>query len=210
MGLTDYSVDLTLDFLLKVDPAGTMYFGFTTPAAVVFTATNATNTFNATAHGFSNNDPVTVNIIPGSGDSLPTGLTAMTRYYVVNANANDFQLSLTEGGSAIAISDDGSGTLNCYALLLEDMSNLATLEQSGSGYARQVMTFDAAASRASANSNAPSVAASGGDFGDCVEWFVNDALTVGNVHFHGLFTTMRRITDGETFTHAVGDYDFSG
>jgi hypothetical protein len=42
--------------------------------------------------------------------SLPTGLTAGTVYYVVNASGNTFNLSATAGGSAINTSGSQSGT----------------------------------------------------------------------------------------------------
>lgn len=42
--------------------------------------------------------------------TLPTGLTAGTTYYVINATTNTFQLSATKGGSAINTSGSQSGT----------------------------------------------------------------------------------------------------
>tara|TARA_Y100000031_G_scaffold92591_1_gene101694 strand:+ start:346 stop:1911 length:1566 start_codon:yes stop_codon:yes gene_type:complete len=59
-----------------------------------------------TGHGFSNADRVTVS----SSTTLPAGLGAGVPYYVVNAAANDFELSLTSGGAAVDITDDGTGT----------------------------------------------------------------------------------------------------
>lgn len=76
----------------------------------VFTATNATNIFNDAAHGLSNGDCVTV----ATGTTLPTGLSASTYYYVITAATDTFQLSTTPGGSAVAISDDGTGTHTWY------------------------------------------------------------------------------------------------
>jgi hypothetical protein len=42
--------------------------------------------------------------------ALPTGLTAGTTYYVVNAGAGTFQVAATVGGSAIVTSGTQSGT----------------------------------------------------------------------------------------------------
>lgn len=39
-------------------------------------------------------------------DTLPTGLLTATDYYVVYVNANTFQLSLTKGGSGVAVTDN--------------------------------------------------------------------------------------------------------
>lgn len=47
--------------------------------------------------------------------ALPTGLTAGTTYYVVNAAANTFQLSATLGGTAINTSGSQSGTHTAIA-----------------------------------------------------------------------------------------------
>ena len=65
---------------------------------------------NATGHGFSDDDLV---IFTGSG-TAPSGIDfsgtgAIAKYYVVNASPNSFQVSATQGGSAIAIGTDGVG-----------------------------------------------------------------------------------------------------
>lgn len=58
------------------------------------------------AHGMSNGTAVRLT----TTGSLPTGLTAGTTYYVVNAATNTFQLSATLGGTAINTSGTQSGT----------------------------------------------------------------------------------------------------
>ncbi len=72
-----------------------------------FTAANATETFTSAAHGLSDGMCIQVK---NSGGALPTGLSALTNYYVITATTNTFQLSATKAGSAVTISDDGSGT----------------------------------------------------------------------------------------------------
>jgi hypothetical protein len=76
-----------------------------------FEADNTTNTFESTAHGFVAGEAVRLYTASGT---LPTEVSATLRYYIVDPvpSANTFQLSLTSGGSAIAITGDGSGTLN--------------------------------------------------------------------------------------------------
>jgi len=71
------------------------------------TATNATNVLNATAHGLSNGDRV---MLTTTATDLPAGLTSEPVYYVVNKTTNTFQVSATSGGSAVAFTDDGTGT----------------------------------------------------------------------------------------------------
>ena len=60
-----------------------------------------------TAHGFSAGDPV---VFRTTG-TLPTGLTAGTKYFVKTVlSADTFTVSATSGGSAINTTSDGSGT----------------------------------------------------------------------------------------------------
>ena len=44
-----------------------------------------------------------------SGGALPSGLAASTDYYVINASGQTCKLSLTDGGSAVDITNTGSG-----------------------------------------------------------------------------------------------------
>lgn len=61
------------------------------------------------AHGFSNGDRLFLQQFAGL--SIPTGLTKDTVYYVVSAATDNFQLSATSGGAAVAITGKGVGTL---------------------------------------------------------------------------------------------------
>jgi len=71
-----------------------------------FTANASTNILTSTAHGLSNGDRIWVD----STDTLPAPLDWNLYYYVINKTTNTFQLSLTSGGSAIDITNTGSGT----------------------------------------------------------------------------------------------------
>lgn len=59
-----------------------------------------------TAHGLSNGTTLTI----FTTGALPTGLSTGTTYYVVNTSTDTFQLSLTDGGSAINTTGSQSGT----------------------------------------------------------------------------------------------------
>lgn len=85
-----------------------------------FTTTNASDVINLTPP-LANGTAFTVT----SAGTLPGGLAAGTTYYAISSNsgANTFQASLTVGGSAVSITDDGSGT---HTLTLS--SALMTLE----------------------------------------------------------------------------------
>lgn len=61
-------------------------------------------------HGYVNTDTVVLR-----GADLPAGWYENTLYYVVNAQTDEFQISLTSGGAAVNPTDAGSGTLNVCA-----------------------------------------------------------------------------------------------
>lgn len=93
-------------------PSTVRWSGGTAPTLTdntfTFTTDYATDDkLDATSHPLSNGDRVQVT----TTGTLPTGLTANTQYFVINADTNDFELSSTEGGSAVDINtSDGSGT----------------------------------------------------------------------------------------------------
>jgi len=80
-----------------------------TDAPVTFTA--STDTVNRTAHGYSNGM-----IVRFYNIATTTGLDQGQFYYVINAAADSFQVSLTEGGSAVVLTNDGSATLLPYKI----------------------------------------------------------------------------------------------
>lgn len=75
------------------------------PQAVTPNAT--TNLFTATDHNFFNGDAVTFS----STTSVPAPLVAGTTYWIVSRTDDTFQVSLLQGGTAIDLTDVGSGTI---------------------------------------------------------------------------------------------------
>ncbi len=69
---------------------------------VVSTAGDA---ISSNGHGLANTNRVFVR--PVAGESLPTGLSAATLYFVVGAATDTFQVSLTSGGAAVDITGLG-------------------------------------------------------------------------------------------------------
>lgn len=59
--------------------------------------------------------------------TLPAGLSAGTDYHVINTTGNDFQVSLTEGGDPVNITDTGSGTH--YIAWAEETSSAANRKE---------------------------------------------------------------------------------
>lgn len=106
-------------------PAG---FSFALPASpFTFTATSATPcVFTASGSAYANGAAVVL-----SGGSLPAGFTAGTTYYVVGVSGAAFELAATAGGSPIASTSTGTGTV---ATSVTYMSSLVPV---GSGTAFQ-------------------------------------------------------------------------
>lgn len=75
-----------------------------------FTADNTTETFTSSGHGLNNGDMLYVK----SSGTLPAGLTALQRYYVINKTTNTFQLSGELDGDVVPITTNGSGTHTAY------------------------------------------------------------------------------------------------
>lgn len=72
----------------------------------VFTANSTTDRLTITGHGLYEGQRVKVS----STTTLPDPLQADTIYYVKLVDANNFQLSLEKGGTAINLADTGTGT----------------------------------------------------------------------------------------------------
>lgn len=63
---------------------------------------NTTNDiFQSDGHGLADTNRVFV--APVAGETLPTGLSATTLYFVISATTDTFQLSTTSGGASVAI-----------------------------------------------------------------------------------------------------------
>lgn len=72
----------------------------------VVTFTNTTNTVNLVSHGLVAGAPVQLQ----TTGSTPTGLLPQfVQYWVINPTTNNFQLSLSKGGSVVDFTDDGTG-----------------------------------------------------------------------------------------------------
>lgn len=69
----------------------------------------STNTVDRTAHGYTNGMTVTLYSVAGT-----SAVTSGRPYFVINATANTFQVSLTSGGSAIAFGTNGTANLLPY------------------------------------------------------------------------------------------------
>ena len=73
-----------------------------------------------------------------------------------------------------------------------------TDEVSGNGYARKVATFSSASSGSTSNSSAIEFTASGGAFGTVTHFGIFDAVSSGNLLYHGALTASKTIADTDT------------
>jgi len=83
----------------------------TTGRAVTFS--DAGDTVNLTAHGLSNGDEVSFT----APITNTTGISANTIYYVVNATTDNFQVATSDGGTALALTNNGSGRVRYNATI---------------------------------------------------------------------------------------------
>ncbi len=100
-GSTSITVTSATGIAVGQEVGGT---GISTAVAVTFQDTG--DTVTRTAHGLSNDTRVSFATIVST-----TGIAVYTPYYVVNATTDTFQVSLTQGGGALALTTNGSGTM---------------------------------------------------------------------------------------------------
>ena len=81
----------------------------TNSIGAVFTAATS-DVITSTAHGLKNGQ--TIKVI--SGTTLPAGLSTTILYYIISSATNTFSVALTNGGSAVDITDTGTGTHTWY------------------------------------------------------------------------------------------------
>lgn len=88
-------INNTASLVVGMMPTGT---GSPITTSAATTSDVALETLNLVSHGLQNGDRVYV-----VSDGTTTGLTFNTPYYVVNAAADSFQLSLTQGGAVVPL-----------------------------------------------------------------------------------------------------------
>lgn len=72
------------------------------------------NIINADTHPFADNDRIV--FLDGTP---PTGLTEGTLYWVITSTADTFQVSLTQGGGAVALSSQGDSSVEVHKMVQE-------------------------------------------------------------------------------------------
>lgn len=84
-------------------------------------------------------------------------------------------------------------------------------EISTGGYTRQSVTFSAASSPGgtTSNSNTVTFTASGANYGTVTHIGIFDALTTGNLLWHGAMTASKTVNDGDTLEFSIGNIDLT-
>jgi surface protein len=101
------------------------------------TFTDAGDLINLTSHGLSNGDEMSF-----SGVGSTTGLITNKIYYVVNAAANTFQVSLTQGGAAVTFTGGGPGGIRYRTQVVSINPNVSiTVSRQMSAAGANSLTF---------------------------------------------------------------------
>lgn len=108
-------------------PIAAVDIGAVTAAAVTMTIASPC-VVTDTAHGFADGQPFTLS----TSGALPTGLTAGTKYFVLNSTANTYQIAATSGGVAINTTGTQSGVQTRQAIVYCQVVNINNLAAPGS------------------------------------------------------------------------------
>lgn len=117
LGDDPYDVaSLTVKFQMEEEVSGTSTVAESTTGVTIhptqtFTLDSTNNWIKCNAHGYQ----VGQTWVPATSGSLSgTGLTAATRYLIVERDQDWFRVALRSGGSAVTIAAAGSGTHTGY------------------------------------------------------------------------------------------------
>jgi len=112
--------------------------------------------------------------------------------HILGTGAYTMPSTVYIGLSTGSFGDDNSGT-----------------ELSGNGYARQLVTFDAAVSGTADNTGAIEFSAATASWGTVSHFGLFDASTGGNLLIHGVFAVPKLIDSGDILKIAAGKLDIT-
>ena len=141
-------------------------------------------------------------------------LSAMTTYqlrrYILSAASNYLENKILDHVLTATSYSQPSRYLALYtASPGEAGSHASEVSTSGTAYARQAVTFAAAASGSSATNATVTFPTATANFGTITHVAVMDASTSGNVLFYGAVTTSKTIETGDTFQVSSGNLTIS-
>ena len=112
--------------------------------------------------------------------------------HILGTGAYTMPSTVYVGLSTGSFNDDNSGT-----------------ELTGNNYARESISFGAAASGTASNDAAVEFNAATGSWGTVSHFGIFDALTSGNLLIHGALTASKVIETGDILKIAIGDMDIT-
>lgn len=112
--------------------------------------------------------------------------------HILGTGAYTMPSTVYVGLSTGSFNDDNSGT-----------------ELTGNGYARESISFGAAASGTASNDGAVEFSAATGSWGTVSHFGLFDASSSGNLLIHGALTASKVIDTGDILKIAVGDMDIT-
>ena len=112
--------------------------------------------------------------------------------HILGTGAYTMPATVYVGLSTGSFNDDNSGT-----------------ELTGNNYAREAITFGAAASGTASNSAAVEFNAATGSWGTVSHFGLFDAASSGNLLIHGALTASKVIETGDILKIAIGDMDIT-
>jgi hypothetical protein len=112
--------------------------------------------------------------------------------HILGTGAYTMPATVYVGLSTGSFNDDNSGT-----------------ELTGNNYAREAITFGAAASGTASNSAAVEFNAATGSWGTVSHFGLFDAVSSGNLLIHGALTASKVIETGDILKIAIGDMDIT-
>lgn len=95
--------------------------------------------FTASSHGLSNNQ-----VLYFGASVTPSGMSTLTKYYVVNKSTNTFQISSTLGGVALALSSNGTSVV-AYPTFIADVRGTTLVGADNMGGSSRNKATDTAA-----------------------------------------------------------------
>ncbi len=139
-GTTYFAIVSSNNFLKLAATSGGPAINLTAPSSVTIDGSSGSVVVLATnkivvSNSFTNGDKVTYS--NGNGTDI-SGLVNGTEYFIIGASSSEFQLAATSGGTAIALTELGAGTIHSFSKILGATHKLTrrgvgTLEQTVAG-----------------------------------------------------------------------------
>ena len=107
-----------------IDRQNSIAAGTTSSTSTITATAGSTDTINWVAHGLSNG---TVIQFTTTASDLPDPLAILTDYFVINKTDDAFQVSTASGGTAVNLTDTGSGTHTAFTVV----QNVGRMEVTG-------------------------------------------------------------------------------